>query len=242
MIKDKKQIAMAVSFVLLLSTASGAISFVQAKSNQVVPETPPDGYALVDSVKDGNNITHTYEQPGPAKVIATQSPDETFAKYIDALPPERTEEGVLYRQLLSNSQNMKLAVQLAQLEVAKREAEADLARAETRLKEISAETQNNTVTTLGDQMLAAQQQALASGSQVNESTTNADYNGVLDLLVVQGVFLSGQRYVARIMLPDGNAVTAPDNSKINGGISVKAYDNRVVLSKGENSRTIHLVR
>lgn len=238
--KHNPKLVKGISVVFVLSCISASISmFVHAESAAEPQVKAPDGYVKQDSQMTGeNSVTHTYSKPSPQKAVAQQTPGQTFARYIDALPQDRRSEGIQYRELLENKQNAEMTLKILQMQVAQEEAKLKFAEAH---KKLSGDDKVTTVQIPQIPNPNALATVSAPQKRVVETMTEGEIDRELQSISVDGVYKVQNQWLASVRLPDNRKVTVPSKGSVGSDIYVHVDAEKVIFRKNNSSHTVYMV-
>lgn len=138
---SKKQIILVAAAVAIV--ALGTASFYSQSEQKRPSYTIPEGYVKGDSIEKESEIIHEFNKPAPTKKIPTQSHEQSFERYLNALPAKERAEGVEFKTLFINRQNAKMYADYTTLMARASENKAKIAKNKLEGDEMESETEKN---------------------------------------------------------------------------------------------------
>lgn len=194
-VESKKQAIIAIAVIAVIALVVG---YVYPQSEQKRPNySIPDGFVKGESKVKENEIIHEFSKPAPDKQIPKQSHEQTFERYINALPAKERAEGIEFKTLFSNRQNAQMYADYTGLMARASENKAKIAKNIVEAAEINSEkskTEETSVEIIPNHLQDTNKAFKADGSPSNSNVATYKEEDIslsdrlLDSIIFRGTY------------------------------------------------------
>ena len=231
-----------VAILALLSVMGvGAGYYYDSPANNVSVAPVPDGYSKSKSTENNGEIVHEFTKAPPKKAIPNQTSDESFARYMDALPESEVVAGLEFKSLYKSRQNAQLFADYTSLMARAKENQAKIAKSDIDIK-----VGGNTLTEPNIEVFGNKEELAISDIKEVETSVGQASDETIETVILKGVYANYDNnndfisYGAYIRF-NGKSRRVSTGAVVANNLSVvKINKTNIVLQSLTKTRTLEL--
>ncbi len=240
-ISTKQAVYILIGVALVASIGAYIYVTFSSSSDDKSPRVP-DGYYKTSSKENENEIVHKFEKTPPKKVKPVQTSEQTFARYLDALPEAEKIVGVEFKSLFKSRQNAQLYADYTGLMARAKENTSNIVKSDAEMKEINTK---DSVSNIDDiETFSAGPDARLNPTKNNDDISAGMKVDLMDSIKLNGTFqrsgLGDVQYGALISTFKGSKRVIKGDYLSEDIVVVNVTSNKLVVKNNGELRTFRL--